>query len=855
MHRPPRPTMIALTVCLGLLACAAIVLAGVPEDRLLVRIATTDPAALASLRGSLDPVRVLEPTGVPGTANHAGWVRRSDGFALAWGDEAAVEAARRAGVPVQVLGPRGLDRAYAVVHPREPGRGPGPERGGAGPVAERLGRFLYADSSRAILEYAREDYDAVCAAYEVLPILDRPVVLPGTPGKANAGDLPPLPVIADPFVQALVDAVDADSVLAVVRYLEGLGSRRSPEHECFVAADSLSGLLRRYGIADVSLYDFNPWSDDVVGVQLGTDAPNEIYVICGHYDSYSSGPVAPGADDNGTGTAAVIEAARLLGRQQFDATIIYLAVSGEEQGLVGSEAWAGDAQARNLDIRGVINLDMIGWHRLDTVPDLDLISNSMSSGLRDFVRVTAGLYLPGYDVIDGAFGGGNSDQQSFWDNNYAALTFHEDTATSNPFYHTARDLVGPSVNDPQFLRRNVQTAVAALAELARPLRVHIRHLPPGDPPLTAERYPVSVRIASRLPLAPDSLLLRYRVNGGGFSNLALQPLGDAEGFGADIPRQRPGDLIEYYFQASDTAGRRVCDPVLAPEVLHSFVVGRSVAFLDTFTGDQGWTVGAPGDDAESGMWTRARPVGTGTQPGDDADGDSLCFVTGNGVDGGDAGEADVDGGRTTLTSPRFDLDHAITADLGFYYWFADETYPDDTLHVQISADDGGSWARLPPVSVSERAWRRYYIPQLESVLPLTATMRLRFVVADEGRASLLEAAIDGVKTMAVVVPAPPPPPPPLPPTVTRLLPIWPQPSGGPMTVRFDVARQSNVDLAVFDLSGRRVANVWQGPRSENRYEIPWDGLGSDGRRLPAGVYFLRMDAGGTISARRIVRVN
>ena len=102
MSRPLRFTSVARVARLlcpfwgALLCLVATVSTGLAGDKLLIRIATTDPATLASLRGSLDPVRVFEPTrGLDGA-------RPRDGFALAWGDAPAVEAARRAGVPVGV---------------------------------------------------------------------------------------------------------------------------------------------------------------------------------------------------------------------------------------------------------------------------------------------------------------------------------------------------------------------------------------------------------------------------------------------------------------------------------------------------------------------------------------------------------------------------------------------------------------------------------------------------------------------------------------------------------------------------------------------------------------------------------
>jgi hypothetical protein len=800
-------------------------------DQLLVRVATTDRATLASIYDHLQPVRII------------------DGLALAWAQADAVEAARQAGVAVDILGIRRPDRDYAVVYLSADRAGGRPGVTGARDRLAGLGRTLWSDERRAVLEYPATERNALCAAFEILPILDRPVVWPGVSGQATAGDLPPRPVAADPTVQGFVGAVSADSLIAVVSYLQDLGSRRSYEPGCAVAADSLSGMLRRHGISDVSRFDYMPeWPGDVVGVQRGVASPDEWYVICGHYDSFSAGPTAPGADDNGTGTAAVMEAARILGRQQFEATIVYLAVSGEEQGLIGSDRWVRQALTRGRDIRGAINLDMIGWRDPSDPPDLDLISDDNSSGLNDFIVAAGSLYLPGYSIVSGMFGGGNSDQQSFWDGGYRSVTFFEDTETRNPYYHTSNDIVGPSVNDPEFLRHNVQVAVATLAELARPVAVHLAHVPLEDPAATAASYPVRVRIVSPTPLVPDSVRLRFRVNSGDFAALPLLPADSPGVYAADIPRQEPGDLVEYYTEARDTGGRRATEPAGAPREVHSFMVGRAVVFFDGFAEDRGWTVGSPGDSAVSGRWIRANPVGTRAQPESDFDGDSLCFVTGNGVAGGGAGDADVDGGRTTLTSPPLDLDRAAAADLTFAYWFFNEALPDDSLCVLISNDDGAAWTELQALREPQAAWRLSYHARLESLLPLTATMRFRFTVADLGRPSLLEAAIDAVKLRAVIPPAPPPP------TTTSLVAPSPQPFHGSVEIRYDLSRGADVDLAVYDAGGRRVAELVHAFRRAGSYPVSWDGRRVDGRPLPSGVYFLRLDAGGRVFTRRIVRV-
>ncbi len=85
---------------------------------------------------------------------------------------------------------------------------------------------------------------------------------------------------------------------------------------------------------------------------------DDIYILGAHYDSANNA----GADDNGSGTAAVMEAARVLAEYEFDCTLTFIAFDVEERGLKGSEAYAAAADARNENILGVVNLDMIAWN-------------------------------------------------------------------------------------------------------------------------------------------------------------------------------------------------------------------------------------------------------------------------------------------------------------------------------------------------------------------------------------------------------------------------------------------------------------------------------------------------------------
>ena len=104
---------------------------------------------------------------------------------------------------------------------------------------------------------------------------------------------------------------------------------------------------------------------NVVAVQRGTERPNDVVIITGHIDSRVSDVMdaksdAPGANDDGSGTAAVLEAARILSTQRFPATIVYAALSGEEQGLYGGKIMADLAKTLGWNVVANFNNDIIG---------------------------------------------------------------------------------------------------------------------------------------------------------------------------------------------------------------------------------------------------------------------------------------------------------------------------------------------------------------------------------------------------------------------------------------------------------------------------------------------------------------
>jgi photosystem II stability/assembly factor-like uncharacterized protein len=237
------------------------------------------------------------------------------------------------------------------------------------------------------------------------------------------------------------------------------------------------------GVDWSSLNDSFPdrWRN-VVATLTGSKNPAKTYIVCAHYDSYASiDPMvnAPGADDNATGTSLVLEAARVLKEFAFSYSIRFICFSGEEQGLLGSAYYAGEAASRGDDIAGVLNFDMVGWG----TPNAYLIGNSSSQWLVDYCIAVRDTFVPELaltKLLNSSMR--SSDHASFWDKGYSAFCGIETDYGINPYYHSARDTVG-NIN-LSFTTNVTKLAVASLASLAE-LDTSLVSLPPQALPSLA----------------------------------------------------------------------------------------------------------------------------------------------------------------------------------------------------------------------------------------------------------------------------------------------------------------------------------------------------------------------------------
>ena len=210
--------------------------------------------------------------------------------------------------------------------------------------------------------------------------------------------------------------------------------------------------------------------NNISAIKSGNVYPNKYYILCAHYDSFSwtDGFIkAPGADDNASGTAAVLEAARVLKDFNFPYSIHFIFFAGEEQGLVGSHAYATNAATRNKEILGVINLDMIGYDgNHDQVNGIHMGNGQSSKVLGDAIKHTLIRWeLPLKPIFYTNESSGASDHRPFWENGYPAVFLTQDLRNDiNPQYHSVDDKI--DFINQSYLHANARLATGTIASLA-----------------------------------------------------------------------------------------------------------------------------------------------------------------------------------------------------------------------------------------------------------------------------------------------------------------------------------------------------------------------------------------------------
>lgn len=288
----------------------------------------------------------------------------------------------------------------------------------------------------------------------------------------------PLPVTRgyDDTVAEITALVSEDSLISITTNYQSYLTRYSNTDGFDTACEWSNDRFTSYGL-DSEIKHFSMLgydSQNVVATQTGTVNPAQYWIICGHLDSISpyTQTDAPGADDNGSGSAAVMEAARIMSQYDFEYTVLYILWGGEEQGLYGSEHFADSAAAAGSDILGVVNLDMI-FYGPSTEDQAWLHYNTASTGLGLAFDAISDTYVPALDKIVASSPVSASDHASFWNAGYAAMLTIEKGVWSNPHYHQTTDIMSNYLQYFPFGTNMAKAAIATVAALAVPVSTGI----------------------------------------------------------------------------------------------------------------------------------------------------------------------------------------------------------------------------------------------------------------------------------------------------------------------------------------------------------------------------------------------
>ena len=246
----------------------------------------------------------------------------------------------------------------------------------------------------------------------------------------------------------IVNAVDLDSMYLTLQEFSGetattvggelvvILSRGQANND--LAADYLVEQFNTMNTLSVNDQAFNANGRNIVATQLGKVNPDDIYIICAHYDSVADYC----ADDNASGVAAVLEIARILSTQCMENTLVYALWDEEEIGLLGADYYATLAQANGATILGVLNIDMMGYDGdNDNDFDIDVRPIANSIGIKDDLLTLLADYEFNLNANVVNPGTPASDHSKFWNKGYSAVLVGEswENGDQTPYYHSSAD--------------------------------------------------------------------------------------------------------------------------------------------------------------------------------------------------------------------------------------------------------------------------------------------------------------------------------------------------------------------------------------------------------------------------------
>jgi len=271
--------------------------------------------------------------------------------------------------------------------------------------------------------------------------------------------------LVDSLIAVLTTNVNPDTVRWFIEGLTSFGSHHYRSANRHAVAEWIQAAFRRMGFADVVLDTFmaNGYEQtNVIATLPSSSATEDVIVIGGHHDTVGwrdSTGIYPGADDNSSGTAAVLESARALTRAGYKPrmTLRFITFAAEEAGLLGSRSYAQRASQSGMKIRLMINHDMIANSSLQLEDDtVRVYYYTGAESYRELAKTMTQEYTM-LTPVDGNKNSGGSDSYSFYSVGYPAVYFFE--KTFSPWYHSTSDIIA-NCNIPycaEIIRASVAT--------------------------------------------------------------------------------------------------------------------------------------------------------------------------------------------------------------------------------------------------------------------------------------------------------------------------------------------------------------------------------------------------------------
>jgi len=574
-----------------------------------------------------------------------------------------------------------------------------------------------------------------------IPIVYRPALSRDAGAMPSPGEL-----------DSLVMRIREDSIVSYSEYLESLDGRLTMSYGALQARNYLVSKFDEFGYDSVFIdtftgtgYSGTITGHNVIAIKPGTVNPYHHIIVGAHYDTpwaLDSPGVSPGADDNGSGTVAVMEIARALRDVDTRQTFVFILFDVEEERMVGSEGYARRAFANGDRIALMLNMDMIGHYENS---DEAYVFWGADSSLAALWAAVADS-VPGIGITTTHLESHTwSDDEPFFLFGWHTLGVKE--YIHSTVYHSYRD-------STVYLNFDYLTRMAR-ANLAAAYAVDLQYEPElelwmaavaaiPDYIIPGSTMPIDMRIREYggAQLVPGSIFIHYAINGGTPVAAAMTEIG-SDLYRGILPALSCLDAIEYHITADEDSPGTIYYPDSEKPITAYWATGTNDIMVYNFGEDLGWTVTG---DATAGHWVRTDDrwgYCYWDAPDGDYDGNGFSYLTGIGAG------VDVDRGTTVLTSPAVDVT-ASTCLLEYARWFSNDYggYSDgEMLRVDISSNGGATWLPIDsagPVDQASGGWNLVSF-QLEDVISLPAMVHLRFTTVDFGDDSHIEAAVDAVK--------------------------------------------------------------------------------------------------------------